>query len=369
LSTAIPGGTGMFTGFTDLAAAGSLTAFIGTGSGQGGVYGCDSSSPVEPCHPIADLTTAIPGGIGAFSGFTRLATAGTSTSFIGTGAGQQGIYHCESAIPTHPCQPIADLTTAIPGGTGTFTGFNDLAARGTITSFVGTGDGQQGVYRCVSAGPVDPCQPIADLTTAIPGGTGTFMGFTSLSASLEHSAFLGLGDGGQAGIYLASALTKIAAVGDTLEGKVISALRLGRSGLEGTTVAFTTSFTDGSEGVFVVGVGRYSFDGFLAPVANPPALNRVQAGKGIPVRFSLGGDHGLAIFAGYPQSAPLNCDSTAAVDGIQTVTAGASGLSYDAASDSYTYVWKTDKAWAKTCRQLIVRLKDGTVHHASFTFR
>jgi len=71
-------------------------------------------------------------------------------------------------------------------------------------------------------------------------------------------------------------------VGDTLDGKVISDLRLGRSGLEGTTVAFTTSFTDGTEGVFVVGVGRYSFDGFLAPVANPPALNRVQAGKGIP---------------------------------------------------------------------------------------
>ena len=93
-------------------------------------------------------------------------------------------------------------------------------------------------------------------------------------------------------------------------------------------------------------------------------------GKGIPVRFSLAGDHGLAIFAdGYPQSAPLACGSTTAVDGIQTVTAGASGLSYDAASDSYTYVWKTNKAWAQTCRQLIVRLKDGTVHHANFTFR
>jgi hypothetical protein len=226
------------------------------------------------------------------------------------------------------------------------------------------------VYRCDSATPVEPCQPIADLTTAIPGGAGTFTGFTSVSASLEHTAFLGLGDGGQAGIYLASALRKIVAVGDTLEGKVVSDLRFGRSGLEGSTVVFTASFTDGSEGVFVVGVGRYSFDGFLAPVANPPVLNRVQAGKAIPVSFSLAGDHGLAIFAdGYPRSAPLACGSTTAVDGIQTVTAGASGLSYDAASDSYTYVWKTNKAWGQTCRQLIVRLKDGTVHHANFTFR
>ena len=101
-----------------------------------------------------------------------------------------------------------------------------------------------------------------------------------------------------------------------------------------------------------------------------PGRETVGPGKGIPVRFSLAGDHGLAIFAdGYPQSAPLACGSTTAVDGIQTVTAGASGLSYDAASDSYTYVWKTNKAWAQTCRQLIVRLKDGTVHHANFTFR
>jgi len=66
----------------------------------------------------------------------------------------------------------------------------------------------------------------------------------------------------------------------------------------------------------------------------------------------------------------MTCDSTAVVDGIeQTVTAGASGLTYDAASDTYTYVWKTNKAWAKTCRQLILKLKDGTVHHANFTFR
>jgi hypothetical protein len=31
-------------------------------------------------------------------------------------------------------------------------------------------------------------------------------------------------------------------------------------------------------------------------------------------------------------------------------TAGNSGVQYDAASDTYTYVWKTDKGWAGTCR-------------------
>ena len=97
----------------------------------------------------------------------------------------------------------------------------------------------------------------------------------------------------------------------------------------------------------------------------------MQAGKGVPVKFSLSGDRGLAIFAaGYPKSSPIACDSTAMVDGIeQTVTAGASSLSYDPGSDVYTYVWKTDKAWARTCRQLVLKLKDDSSHHANFTFK
>jgi hypothetical protein len=47
-------------------------------------------------------------------------------------------------------------------------------------------------------------------------------------------------------------------------------------------------------------------------------------------------------------------------------TAGQSSLSYDAARDQYTYVWKTDKAWGMTCRTLIVKLIDGTDHVAYF---
>ena len=50
----------------------------------------------------------------------------------------------------------------------------------------------------------------------------------------------------------------------------------------------------------------------------------------------------------------------------ETTTAGSSGLSYDAASDTYTYLWKTSKAWAGTCRQFNVRLDDGTEHKANF---
>lgn len=100
-------------------------------------------------------------------------------------------------------------------------------------------------------------------------------------------------------------------------------------------------------------------------------MNKVKAGAAIPVKFGLDGNQGLAIFApGYPKSQPIACDAAASVDGIeQTVTAGASSLSYDAPTDRYTYVWKTQKVWAKTCQRLVLKSNDGTFHRASFTFK
>jgi len=49
--------------------------------------------------------------------------------------------------------------------------------------------------------------------------------------------------------------------------------------------------------------------------------------------------------------------------------AGGSSLSYDAESDTCTYVWKTEGSWAGTCRQLIVRLNDGSERVAFFKFQ
>ena len=115
----------------------------------------------------------------------------------------------------------------------------------------------------------------------------------------------------------------------------------------------------------------YSFSGFFPPVDNPPTLNIAKAGTAIPVKFSLSGDQGLAIFdSGYPVSRSMTCDGSAPSDVItETVTAGASTLSYDATLDQYTYVWKTDKDWKGTCRQLIVRLNDLSEHVANFKFK
>jgi hypothetical protein len=115
---------------------------------------------------------------------------------------------------------------------------------------------------------------------------------------------------------------------------------------------------------------HYNWTGFFRPVDNPEVLNSVKAGQSIPVKFSLAGDQGLNIFAaGSPTSQKITCDSSDPIDVIEeTVTAGGSSLSYDASNNQYNYVWKSDKAWAGTCRQLSVKLIDGTTHVANFKF-
>jgi hypothetical protein len=114
----------------------------------------------------------------------------------------------------------------------------------------------------------------------------------------------------------------------------------------------------------------YDFSGFFQPVDNPPTLNVVSAGRAVPIKFSLNGDQGLTIFAaGYPISQRIECETSAPTDTIeQTVSAGTSGLAYDPVTDTYTYTWKTNRSWANTCRQLTIRLSDGTDHTALFMF-
>jgi hypothetical protein len=118
-------------------------------------------------------------------------------------------------------------------------------------------------------------------------------------------------------------------------------------------------------------VVQFPFDGFFSPVDNEPMLNVAKAGSAIPVIFSLGGNQGLNIFAsGYPKSQTIACDATAPADGIDsTVAAGGSALSYDSSSGRYTYVWKTDKSWAGTCRAFILKTTDGVTRRADFKFK
>ena len=136
------------------------------------------------------------------------------------------------------------------------------------------------------------------------------------------------------------------------------------------TVTATDAHNNSAQATFTVTV-LYNFTGFFSPVVNPPTLNVVNAGRAIPVKFSLSGDKGLDIFApNSPYTVAINCDgSSPQSDVTETLTAGSSTLSYTSSSDQYNYVWKTEGSWAGTCRQLVVKLNDGSTHTANFKFK
>src|SRR5262249_39344929 len=140
------------------------------------------------------------------------------------GGSQWGVYASLAGTIT----PVATNLTTVPGGTGgSFTSFGITPSiSGSKVAFYGASSGRTGIYQWTQAGGLTR---VADTTTSVPGGSGTFSGFSlggsTIPISLDggHIAFVGLNAIGQAGVYtdLTGSLTKVIAVGDTLNGKTI----------------------------------------------------------------------------------------------------------------------------------------------------
>ena len=114
----------------------------------------------------------------------------------------------------------------------------------------------------------------------------------------------------------------------------------------------------------------WQFEGFFAPVDNAPIVNVVKAGSTVPVKFGLGGNRGMDIFApGFPASAKVSCTGGPLDTLEETALPGQATLTYDAASGRYHYNWKTQSSWSGTCRRLVLRLADGTEKTAEFRFK
>lgn len=102
----------------------------------------------------------------------------------------------------------------------------------------------------------------------------------------------------------------------------------------------------------------YPLTGF-ASLAAPPKVNLVEAGKVVPLVFSIGGYDGLGVVSGIT-STTVTCPAkarTAEVDDY--LSAKAPALSYKASSQRYTAAWATEKR-AKGCREVRLTLVDGS---------
>jgi hypothetical protein len=93
----------------------------------------------------------------------------------------------------------------------------------------------------------------------------------------------------------------------------------------------------------------------------------VAAGASLSVKFGLGGNFGLGVFAaGYPKSVEIDCDTLAATG---AATAASGKLAYDASSGRYVYTWKTAKSYGDSCRRLELRFQNFPGLTLNVTFR
>jgi hypothetical protein len=102
----------------------------------------------------------------------------------------------------------------------------------------------------------------------------------------------------------------------------------------------------------------YAFSGFASPAAPYPTAAPAKAGESVPLKFSLSGDQGLDAVTG----------ATWALCGTGDAAPATGTLSYNRSADRYTYLAATAKAWAGTCRDVTLTLRDGTRHQARFAF-
>jgi DNA-binding beta-propeller fold protein YncE len=110
------------------------------------------------------------------------------------------------------------------------------------------------------------------------------------------------------------------------------------------------------------------FMGFFGPIHDGSV---VRAGDSLPIVFSLGAFHGYRVLAdGSPTSVQVDCEDPGEPTGGETVESlFHRGLRFNRATGHYFLVWQTERAWAGTCRSLVLRLRDGGVARLTVSFR
>lgn len=116
----------------------------------------------------------------------------------------------------------------------------------------------------------------------------------------------------------------------------------------------------------------FTFEGFYAPVDNPPILNIAKAGQTIPLKWRVTDENGYPVTdltSVEIKATAFQCDDTETTpDQIEEYAAGGSGLQ-NLGDGYYQFNWKTPRSYAKSCKTLNLNLGDGVIHEALFHFK
>jgi hypothetical protein len=155
------------------------------------------------------------------------------------------------------------------------------------------------------------------------------------------------------------------------QGSVADGAPLDTSAVGAKTLEVTATDNAGNSATRSVSYSVvYDFDGFLWPLQNLPHVNRWKAGRPVPVRFSLGSYRGPApVASGYPSVA--GCDTELQSSGSERASGAWKRSAIKGSKHTrftYRLLWKTEQKWAGSCRQLVLKLDDGTIHRVAVQF-
>ena len=307
--------------------------------------------------------------LGAVPGTTASITPKPVTGAI-TAANK--VYDGTTTAAVRPVNPVGGVfaidTATLTAANGQFTGDKNVGSGKPVTADIALTGAEADNYELgaatasttanITAAPLSVTASSHALTAgaAVPTITPTYAGFVNGENS--------------------STLTTPPTCGTAYTVGAVGTFPSACSGAVAAFGNYAPSYTNG-----VVSV-TYAWTGFFQPIdalANHSngkdstvvagtIFNKAKAGSSIPVKFSLNGDRGLAVFAAdFPKVVKVDCASAGTYDDIEEIsTATTSGLKYDATSDQYIYTWKTATSMAGTCQRLQVKLMDGTSHYAFF---
>ncbi len=213
------------------------------GTYQWGVYIANDGSLTA----VADRNTPIPNASGNFTHFYYPTVSNGTVAFYGKGADTSGIYVTSDG----GLRCVADTNTLDPTGNGVFRSFKYPMLSGDNVVFSALdSSGRWGIYS-ESGGVI---APLIDRNTQLPDGSGSFSSARYFSVSAGNMAFLG-SSGARDGVFIDidGVLMQVIDESTTLDGKALKStggLLLGPQALDGDSLAFHVTFSDGEVAIY-----------------------------------------------------------------------------------------------------------------------
>jgi hypothetical protein len=242
----MPGGGGPFWTIRSPSLDNGLVAVVGYNQSlsQRGVYAWHNGV----LNVVANRSTPIPGGGGTFTDFTDCFLHGGQIAFTAHGAGgYQGIFRAEA---NGTITRLYDTTMPMPGQPGNFELISrPIIQNGSVVFRGANSIAGYGIFTDLSG----TLEVVANQSTMVPGSPGSVFGSFGYPAFDQGViAFTASAVGGNTGVYSThlGALGKVLAGGDLFDGRIVRYAIMGPQGLSGDSIALHVEFTNNSYGIY-----------------------------------------------------------------------------------------------------------------------